>query len=164
MNVESEKKLRRVKISRDAFHQADRFIAAARSHPIDTIEHEALLLAAIIYYAQPFSGNEKGKPDELPSDASLDREFVDLDDPDDLALHDRIIRLRHKAVAHAEFSHNPMHLVLAPPESSDQRPSALVSRQWHVVMEQIDLERFQRIAKHLATSCWWAMHALFVHG
>jgi hypothetical protein len=56
------------------------------------------------------------------------------------------MNLRHKAVAHAEFDSYPVMLA-----GAAQR--TIVSRAWHVVDEQLDLARFQRITNEMKTRC-----------
>ena len=68
-----EKTLRRLHISKHDFAHAGTFITAARQHPVFKIEHEALLLSAIICYARPFGPNEKAvEGGEMQSDPTLD--------------------------------------------------------------------------------------------
>jgi hypothetical protein len=85
------------------------FIEAAHRHSESTIEYEALLLAAIIHYARPFTNNEG--PGNAPREAQrltgVDVNAVLDGDPALIDLHNRIVRLRMKAVAHSESSFNP---------------------------------------------------------
>jgi hypothetical protein len=151
-NSDIERRFRRTHISKHDFGRAGEFLTAARGHGVATIEHEALLIAAIIFYARPFTLNEKAKKGQDPlSDARLDEGLADFDDAEDQALHDRIVNLRHKAVAHAEFDNYPV--LLAGPS---QR--TIVSRAWHVVDEQLDLSRFQRIATEMEARCTFGMY------
>jgi hypothetical protein len=89
------KTVTRTQISGDDFRDAKSFINAARRHVVGTIEYEGLMHAAIIAYARPFSGNERGR--DPPSDPKLDPAVVALDG-EDRKLHDRIITLRNKVV------------------------------------------------------------------
>jgi hypothetical protein len=77
-----ERRFRRTHISQHDFTRAGEFIAAARNYDVATLEHEALLIAAIIYYARPFSGNEKNKKGEKPppSDPELDASPTGFED------------------------------------------------------------------------------------
>jgi hypothetical protein len=148
-NSDDERRFRRTYISKHDFARAVEFVSAARNHDVATIEHEALLISAIIYYARPFSGNEqKPKKDrDPPSDARLDESLAEFkEDPEEGALHDRIVKLRNKAVAHAEFDNYPVMLT-----GAEQR--TVVSRAWHVVDEKLDLVRFHRIAKEMEARC-----------
>jgi hypothetical protein len=157
-----EKTLRRLKISREDFAQAGAFITAARQHSVSKIEHEALLLSAIICYARPFGPNEKAvKGGEMHSDPTLDLSLAEFEDDDDLELHNRVILLRNKAVAHAEFSLNPIRLVADRGGFGDAAVAAMVYSVWDVRHERLDLFRFQRIAKEMQSRCVIAVHAIF---
>lgn len=143
--AETERKMYRAHISERDFKQALRFIDAALATDISSVEHEALVVAAIVSYARPFTLNErpqKGKP--LPAaDASLEeidfRALLGVD----ANLHARIVKLRMKAVAHSEAEFNPMIF----------DGMAFVSRAWHPVGEGIDLAVFREIAEKLHRHC-----------
>ena len=61
---------------------------------------EALLLMAIVYYARPFSGNERNPGATAAS--RVDPTVLGVLTAEELKLHARLMELRHKAVAHAE--------------------------------------------------------------
>jgi hypothetical protein len=146
-NSDDERRFRRTHISKHDFRRAGEFVRAAREHEISTIEHEALLIAAIIYYARPFSGNEKDRKKHQPpppSDARLHESLANFEEGEDQILHDRIVKLRHKAVAHAEFGNYPVMLM-----GEEQR--TIVSSAWHVIAEQLDLARLKKIANDMQT-------------
>lgn len=141
----TERRMYRAHISEKDFKQALRFIDAALVVNISTVEHEALVIAAIISYARPFTLNErpqKGKP--LPAaDASL--EGIDLRAllGVDADLHERIVELRMKAVAHSEAEFNPMRF----------DGMVFVSRPWHPVGAGIDLAAFRDMTAKLHQHC-----------
>lgn len=145
------KKITRVHISARDFDKAYKFVEAAGKHDLATLEHEALLLSAIVCYGRPFSGNEKGKK------AKADRDLTGVDIPAvlgaDYELHKRIVRMRHKAVAHSQSDHYPVSLIPPTLGEPGMRSAGFVSRSWHPVNEQIDLEAFARIAKAMAWKC-----------
>lgn len=140
----------RTHISGEDFKSAARFIDAARRYTVATTEYEALMHAAIIAYARPFSGNEQGA--DPPSDPKIDPALVALGGTD-RALHDRIIHMRNKVVAHAESAQNPVALLPIKPDGFIASGFATQSRRWHVVEEQIDLDAFQRIADAMHQRC-----------
>jgi hypothetical protein len=147
----ADKRLTRVHISARDFDKALKFIEAAGKHDVAAIEHEALLLSAIVCYGRPFSGNEKGK------NAKADRDLTGVDIPvalgADYDLHKRIVGMRHKAVAHSPSDHYPVSLIPPTVGEPGMRSVGFVSRSWHPVNEQIDLEAFARIAKAMAWKC-----------
>jgi hypothetical protein len=122
-------------MSANDFENAEKFIAAGRRYAVTTLEHEALLEIAVIRYARPFTGNEI---DECAgADARIAVEPAKVLLAADIPLHERIITLRHKVIAHSESAQNPVGLI---------EPGMVVSRRWHIVNEKLDLEAFSRIA------------------
>jgi hypothetical protein len=71
----------------------------------------------------------------------------------DYELHKRILRMRHKVVAHAESEHYPVSMLPPTVGEPGMRSAGFVSRTWHPVNEQIDLEAFARIAKAMGWKC-----------
>jgi hypothetical protein len=140
----------RTHIASEDFKSVARFIEAARRYTVATTEYEALLHAAIIAYARPFSCNEQGA--DPPSDPRIDPALVALLGAD-LALHDRIIHMRNKMVAHADFAQNPVALVPIKPSFDIESGMQTLSLRWHVVEEQIDLDAFKRIVDAMYDQC-----------
>ncbi len=66
----ARKTLSRQMIAVDDFDRAAEFIAKAANYAEETIERDALLIAAIIYYARPFSQNERDR-ENAPADSTL---------------------------------------------------------------------------------------------
>lgn len=150
MEPAKAKTVKRTQISRDDFADAKRFIDAARKNASDSIEYEALVQAAIIAYARPFSGNERGQ--DSPSDRNLDPAVVALDGEDRI-LHDRIITLRNKAVAHAASVNNPVEILPLKSEATITDGFSTQSHRWSAAREQIDLDAFHRIADAMVYRC-----------
>jgi hypothetical protein len=65
-----------------------------------TPTYEALLIAAIIFYARPFSSNERNKDAKAAS--RITNQVIDHLSNEEKELHEKIIKLRNKALAHAE--------------------------------------------------------------
>lgn len=159
-----ERELHRVHISARDFEDAGRFITAAKRHGLASDEHEGLLVAALIHYARPFSRNEVD-PD-APADERLEIRGgieVVLKTEGERKLHERIIKLRNKVVAHAESEFNPMQIM---PNPVSKNPRAGVtflmtmSRRWHPVEENIDLDDFGRIVEAMRAYCMERLPAL----
>jgi hypothetical protein len=144
------RRFNRTHISRRDFAKAIAFIDRAATHVINTPEYEAQLLSAIIYYARPFSGNERGS--SPPSDSRL---VVDIEYllGEDLELHKRMIEVRNKAIAHAEFAYYPVQLLPRDSDPEIGRCFASSSQSWHVLNEHIDLAAFRRMAEALHQKC-----------
>jgi hypothetical protein len=131
------------------------FIEAARRHAESTIEYEALLLTAILHYARPFTNNE-GPGKAAPTAQKLmgvDVGVVLDGDPALIDLHNRIVRLRMKAVAHSESSFNPADHIPLPIGNPGTRGVSFVRKPWHVLSEQLDLAMFYRMAKAMHGAC-----------
>jgi hypothetical protein len=145
--------LLRVHISSRDFKRALDFIRKAREHVENTIEHEALLEGAVLRYARPFSPNEKAAKAKADSSLMIDIAAV-LGEVTDFELHQRIIKLRNKVIAHSESEHYPMSTFpsfIGGPD--DIRSLGFQSRSWHVVNERLDLDAFERITKAMHLKC-----------
>jgi hypothetical protein len=149
----------RLKLAARDFQDAQKFISHAGGHALHTLEHEALLEVAILRYARPFSGNERGLNPGADS-----RLTADIADPLKLLrgvaldLHLRIVNLRNPVIAHAESARNPAALSNPIPGDEATHAGAGVSPRWHVVNECIDLTLFAQIARELEQRC---LHLLF---
>jgi TPR repeat protein len=146
----TQRRFNRTHISRRDFDKAIAFIDRAATHAINTPEYEALLLSAVIYYARPFSGNERGS-----SPSSDPRLIVDVEGllGEDLQMHKRMIEVRNKALAHAEFAYYPVQLLPTDSDPEIGRGFASKSQSWHVLNEHIDLAAFRRMAEALHQKC-----------
>lgn len=83
-----------------------RFLEELSIQPYGSTAYEALLVSAIIFYARPFSSNEKtGSPH--PSESRVPSVVLSGLMNDEIKLHEEVVTLRNKAVAHAEWSHHP---------------------------------------------------------
>jgi hypothetical protein len=139
--------LHRITLSGDDFRRAAEFAKAARLHPVSSIEHEALVHSAILFYARPWLDNEERKSN-LPKDARM---LIGIDLAgtlgDNEVFHERIIRLRKKVIAHAEAEFFPaQHGGPLKIGNKGTRGLTMVRRIWHVTDEQLDLELLEQIA------------------
>jgi hypothetical protein len=145
---------RRIQISSRDFEEAAKFVRTAKKHAIGSDEHEAALLTAITCYARPFSGNElRGSTRADSNLAGVDPQAVL--GAEELALHERIVTLRNKVVAHSESEYNPVERintgVVYRPGSYGYVTS---SRPWNVVSEDLDLDALERVAEKMKVACW----------
>ena len=83
-----------------------RFLDELKNHEYGSTPYEALLVSAVIFYARPFSQNEK-KESPHPSETRVPDSVLSGLSQDESTLHKNIVTLRNKAVAHAEWSHHP---------------------------------------------------------
>jgi hypothetical protein len=152
MDAAQRKTLNRTHIAKRDFKRAGEFIEAAQRHDISSLEYEALMLAAVIYYARPFSNNEALSDKNPPSDRRLKVDAAALLGVDH-ELHEHILHLRNKAVAHSESKYYYLRIFRSADPSLRGRQIAIKSGHWHPFNEQIDLVAFQRIAHALRTYC-----------
>jgi hypothetical protein len=83
-----------------------RFLDELKNHKYGSTPYEALLVSAVIFYARPFSQNEK-KGSPHPSEPRVPDSVLSGLSQNESKLHENIVTLRNKAVAHAEWSHHP---------------------------------------------------------
>jgi hypothetical protein len=162
MNRPVEPSLLRVVLSKDDMARAMEFIESARRHAESSIEYEACLLAAIIHYARPFTNNEgPGQAArEVQRLSGVDVNAVLAGDPALIDLHNRIVRLRMKAVAHSESSLSPAQHIPLTIGNPGTRGVSFVRKSWHVFSEQLDLAMFHRMATAMHGAC---MNRVFEH-
>jgi hypothetical protein len=144
-------RLNRVHISQRDFESAERYVAGATRHAMHTVEHECLLMSAIIAYARPFSDNS-GDPTSQAT-GTLQGNAQKILAPEDYDLHQRILPIRNKAVAHSEFDAYPLRTIPIPGMLHGRRGMVVESRSWHPVEEDIDLEVFRRIIRDMRKHC-----------
>lgn len=140
-----ESELLRLQLSSRDFEDARDFIDAAKRHDASTIEYAALVMTAIVCYARPFTKNE------LDPNSTVASKLI-LDDPNsvlgpNIGLHNSVKRMRNKAVAHSESSHNPVQLV---PVISG---IGFLGRKWSLLEESIDIDVFRKIAETMRWYC-----------
>jgi hypothetical protein len=153
MNDKVDETLHRALISKDEFKRAVEFVEAARQHGAETVEYEALLHSAIIFYARPFTNNEGPRRGVPVGAQKLTGVNVQSVLAEDFAFHERIVLLRMKVVAHSEAAFNPAKHIPLTIGNPDTRGVAFSRRTWHVASENLDLDVFLRIAKKMNEAC-----------
>jgi hypothetical protein len=165
--------MQRARISSDDMRQALAFIDAALAaeatgaNSKTDATHLALVVAAVIYYARPFSNNEGGKkpkrmtsPKGAPpmSRVNLGPLPVVLGSKEGRRLHRDVLRIRNKIVAHAESRYFPVRMVAAflPLESGRMGDFALQSAQRY---PRLDLKLLRANAKQLGAA--FGLHGHF---
>ena len=106
----------------------------------------ALLLSAIIAYCRPFTKNMREPNAKATQQLSinLSKELA----AEEYELHSRLLDLRHKALAHSEYSRKPTVRMMATATGflTSSRPFDLLS-------EGIDRRLFQGMCKKLILFC-----------
>jgi hypothetical protein len=143
--ISTSREFNRYSIALFDLTKALEFATEAKRHPANSLVHEALLLAAIVSYCRPFSGNEKAPDAPATSRLSVDA-FGELGDSD-REIHARCEILRNKALAHSEFEFNPTRL--------DTDTGLIVSRPFSLFVQTqgFDLEAFVRLIEKLKSAC-----------
>lgn len=133
MKIKKKEELNRFTISVHDFEEAKKFLAEARQQKFGSVSCVALLIVAIIYFARPFSSNEKDKNSNAISKIEIDW-FTDISS-EEKELFDDLIRIRNKCLAHAEFQYYPA--------SIDDETGVIRSRRFSILEHPIDLNVFQ---------------------
>ena len=102
---ERDKTRNRLTISRRVFEKSVSYLGRLAEHQYATPEYEALLVAAIVFYAGPFSSNEKDS--HANAQPRIDSLVLAGLTREQLALHERLVLLRNKALCHAEWTQYP---------------------------------------------------------
>ena len=156
MEPDIVKRFRRSHISAHDFDRAIEFIKEARKHQPKSLIYDALLISAIIYYARPFSPNEYWKNPNPLSESTIDKTLTGFEDPKDQKLHDEVMILRNKVVAHAEYAAGTYSINQMSVESTGQM--SIASSIWRASHEWFDLHLFERIATEMRARCHIAIH------
>ncbi len=122
------------------------------------LTHHAFNLSLIVTYARPFFNNHNFGAG--PSSLNHAVQTV-LTDPDDIALHDKVRRLRKTAYAHSDGSShlvpgwdynrgglNVMQIPFQPLNESETRRLLKMARRWLDYLEQQRLARRASLRKH----------------
>jgi hypothetical protein len=99
--------LLRVKLSLDDFKRVGEFLKAARSHPTSSIEYEALLHSAILFYARPFTDNAERTSKLKDAAKKLTGLNIKAILEGHVRYHQKILKLQKHVVAHADAEFYP---------------------------------------------------------
>ena len=147
-----EAQFSRAHISMRDFEEARDYLQAHREEYPDIVKRP-LLVAATVSYARPFTDNDPG--DEGQSTPRLAVRLKKLLTPEETSLHERLLAIRHEAVAHSAYARKPARRVPGP------KPGFLVkSKPYDILSEPIDLELFLALSAKLAHHCFDSMNAL----
>jgi hypothetical protein len=100
-----EKQLFRAHISENDFQQANEFLQAFQAAK-GVVQRRALLTAAVIAYARPFSDNERS--DTTRATSSIRGNPKKILGLEGALVHGHVIKLRNEAIAHATWLRNPV--------------------------------------------------------
>lgn len=136
-----DKQFNRYLISSEDFLEAKEYLEALKENPVEVIVQRALLTAAIVCYARPFTNNSGSRENAIPV---ISQKFINNIGPKEKELHDKIIELRHKVVAHSDFDAKPCERGI--------EGTALMA-DVDVLKVGIDTELFHLLADSMAARC-----------
>lgn len=151
----------RTALSRRDFHEASEFLKALPTEDGRTVRY-AILIAAIVAYSRPFSGNERDRNAEASRALHIDP--CAILNAEQLSLHKEVLRLRNKLVAHAEFAECPVRLLDSQPDGMTLHGPYVAANGRHYDLRQylelLDITMFQRIAELFGVHCLNEMYKL----
>jgi hypothetical protein len=142
----------RAHISKRDFEEAQDYLRAYRDEYPDSVKR-ALLVAATVSYARPFTENHPG--DGIQSTPRLAVRLTKLLTSDEASLHEKLLDIRHKAVAHSAYARKPARLI-----SGIGSGFLVQSKPCDILGEPIDIQLFLVLSTKLANHCLDSMHAL----
>jgi hypothetical protein len=133
----------RLSISVRDFESAAEFAERAAATSPATLEHQALLFAAIVCYYRPFSPNERSQSAKANSSLKIS-DFRTLNMAE-LEIHEICKRLRNKALAHSEYEMNPTAL--------DESSGVISSRPFNLLTHAPQPAALAALANKVARLC-----------
>jgi hypothetical protein len=98
--------LNRTRLSSDDVSEALKYIEKFLENTNDVVLKRALLIAAVVCYALPFTNNQNVPTEQATSQLGVN--LKNLFRNEELSLHEKLISLRNEAVAHIEYDRNPV--------------------------------------------------------
>ena len=118
----------------------------------DMVIQRALISAAIIAYARPFSVNKRGTEKRVAETVRL--KLGDVLNTEQKVFHEKIISVRNEAVAHSDFERKQTRRVPATARTpTGVRGFLTWSRPFDVLSEITDIEMFVEMVKLLWHEC-----------
>lgn len=140
-----EAQFNRAHLSRKDFEEAKEFLKAYRqrfSAPV----RRALLLSAVVSYCRPFAASRGGGHEKAT--AALAGNPQNILTKEEHELHEKLLALRHEALAHSSFDRRPTGRVTAIGTGF-----LVQSKIFDVLSEKIDLVLFRSICEKMRYYC-----------
>lgn len=102
-----EKDFCRATISERDFEEAEGYLVEYPDSS-SAMAQKAFLVAAVIAYGRPFTKNERNSNSKASARVPLINDHLLTDQ--EKHMHESLLRLRNKAIAHSEFEYNPVSL------------------------------------------------------
>ena len=133
----------RTYISESDFREADDYLGCYAADSCLTIQR-ALLVSAIVAYARPFTANKGG----AKATASVALDLESFLSSQELALHSKLLALRHQALAHSDYS-----LKAAVRVNGEDNGFVVQARLFDVMSEYISVPKFRDLCTHMKVRC-----------
>ena len=143
--VQLEAQFNRAHISRKDFEETQEYLSSFRSRHRYPLKR-AILLAAIISYCRPFTASRGGTHNKATSVLSGNPRSI-LSKQEYL-LHDKLLSLRHEALAHSSFDRKPTGRVTAIGTGF-----LVQSRPFDLLSESIDVKLFRSMCEKMKNYC-----------
>lgn len=142
-----EAQMVRLIVSGNDWLEAYCFLLSWRAEDSEVVR-TALLQAAIIAYGRPFSGNQ----DHAWATASPQLSLNKILSPGEQRLHDQLMRLRNKMIAHSDYERNKGRR-LGLMDDGVFNGTAFRHEEFDVLEQGIDREAFIALCKKLQVAC-----------
>lgn len=144
--------LSRARIAKWDFEEATSYLLALRGRRLIVIRR-ALLTSAIVAYSRPFTQNETDSNPNATSQLSVS--LKKLLSAREVELHELLIALRHKALAHSSYSLKPVGRV-----QGSNRGFLLAGRPFDVLSQPLDHKELITMCAKLEAHCENKMFSL----
>jgi hypothetical protein len=139
-------------LSHDDFEEALQYIAKLAGAQDDVLRR-ALLSAAIVAYARPFSNNSGGATGSATSQLAVRLNKVLT--AEEQRLHETLISLRNEVVAHTDFDRKPVKRL-----KGTHAGFTMSGKLFDLLAQPIDLSLFQAMCNGLRAHCFHSMMEL----
>lgn len=147
-----EAKFNRANISRKDFAEAEAYLRAYSDELSETLRR-ALLVAAILAYARPFTSNDSGI--KGLATVRLTGNPKRILSSEEFRLHERILGLRNEAVAHSDYDRKPTWFIERLWRGSRNR-----SKPFDVLAETIPIDTFLAMCMKMWNHCTGTLYRL----
>lgn len=144
--------LSRARIAKWDFEEATSYLLALRGRRL-TVIRRALLTSAIVAYSRPFTQNETDSNSNATPQLSVNIKAILS--AKQLELHELLITLRHKALAHSSYAFKPVGRV-----KGSKRGFLLSGRPFDVLSQPLDHKELITMCAKLEAHCENKMFSL----
>ena len=137
--------LSRARIAKWDFEEASSYLMALHGRRIYVIRR-ALMTAAIVAYCRPFTQNETDSASKATPQLSVS--LKELFEAKELELHERLLALRHEALAHSSYARKPVGRV-----EGNTRGFMLSGRPFDIVSQNVDHKLLLAMCAKLELHC-----------